>query len=183
MSLKKVIQSTRGFTLIELLVVIVIIGILATGAMSVFTSAQAKARDSQRITDLKALESGLIQYYSDADEYPADAGLTNFKTALSEYVSRWPKDPKHTINTGYQYVYCIAAAASGIPLQEYALAVHLERAQSARGSSLFDLTGAAGGESTYVVGNASLIATVSSPIAAATCGGGTPASTGGIISN
>jgi prepilin-type N-terminal cleavage/methylation domain-containing protein len=44
-----------GFTLIELLVVITIIGILATGATSVYTSQIQKARDSTRISDIHIL--------------------------------------------------------------------------------------------------------------------------------
>jgi len=46
----------KGFTLIELLVVITIIGILATGAVSVYTSQIQKSRDSVRLTDVKALQ-------------------------------------------------------------------------------------------------------------------------------
>jgi prepilin-type N-terminal cleavage/methylation domain-containing protein len=51
------LQRTKlGFTLIELLVVITIIGILATGAVSVYTSQIQKARDSVRLTDVTALK-------------------------------------------------------------------------------------------------------------------------------
>jgi len=65
------LQKTRlGFTLIELMVVITIIGILATGAVSVYTSQIQKARDSNRITSLKAFQWGLEQAYSDASVYP-----------------------------------------------------------------------------------------------------------------
>jgi prepilin-type N-terminal cleavage/methylation domain-containing protein len=46
----------KGFTLIELLVVITIIGILATGATTVFTAQIQKARDTTRITSLNALK-------------------------------------------------------------------------------------------------------------------------------
>gem|GEM_PF-1267716 len=61
------LQRTKlGFTLIELLVVITIIGILATGATSVYTSQIQKARDSTRITDIKAVQSGVEQEYQDA---------------------------------------------------------------------------------------------------------------------
>jgi len=49
-------QIIKAFTLIELMVVITIIGILATGAVSVYTSQIQKARDSNRITSLKALQ-------------------------------------------------------------------------------------------------------------------------------
>lgn len=64
-------NSTRGFTLIELLVVITIIGILATGATSVYTSQIQKARDTTRINDIKALQSGIEQAYQDNSAYPA----------------------------------------------------------------------------------------------------------------
>ncbi len=60
----------QGFTLIELLVVITIIGILATGAVSVYTSQIQKARDTTRINDVKALQSGVEQYYQDTYVYP-----------------------------------------------------------------------------------------------------------------
>jgi general secretion pathway protein G len=59
-----------GFTLIELLVVITIIGILATGATTVYTSQIQKARDTTRINDVKALQSGIEQFYQDKAEYP-----------------------------------------------------------------------------------------------------------------
>jgi len=46
-----------AFTLIELLVVITIIGILATGATTVYTSQIQKARDATRLTDINAIKS------------------------------------------------------------------------------------------------------------------------------
>jgi prepilin-type N-terminal cleavage/methylation domain-containing protein len=63
----------KGFTLIELLVVITIIGILATGAVTTFTSQIQKARDTTRISDTKALESGIQQFYQDSSVFPQGA--------------------------------------------------------------------------------------------------------------
>jgi general secretion pathway protein G len=60
----------KGFTLIELLVVITIIGILATGAVTVFTSQIQKARDTTRISDLKSLQTAVEQAYQDEAAYP-----------------------------------------------------------------------------------------------------------------
>ena len=57
------IAIKKGFTLIELLVVITIIGILATGAVQVFTSQIQKARDATRISDITALRGGIEQAY------------------------------------------------------------------------------------------------------------------------
>jgi len=59
-----------GFTLIELLVVITIIGILATGATTIYTAQIQKARDTTRINDVKALQSAIEQVYQDTSEYP-----------------------------------------------------------------------------------------------------------------
>jgi len=52
----------KGFTLVELLVVIAIIGILAALGLYGFTTAQKKARDTQRRNDLKELKQALEAY-------------------------------------------------------------------------------------------------------------------------
>ena len=66
----KIKNIIKGFTLIELLVVITIIGILATGATAVYTSQIQKARDSNRVTDIKSLQGAVEQAYADLSEYP-----------------------------------------------------------------------------------------------------------------
>ncbi|PIS08253.1 hypothetical protein COT76_02470, partial [Candidatus Berkelbacteria bacterium CG10_big_fil_rev_8_21_14_0_10_33_10] len=56
--------TVHGFTLIELLVVIAIIGILAGVVVVNVGSAQAKARDAKRISDMKAIQTALEMYYN-----------------------------------------------------------------------------------------------------------------------
>ena len=95
----------KGFTLIELLVVITIIGILATGWVTVFTSQLERARDSTRITDIAQLQGAVEQYNSDSGRYPQrrDPGSTSqnsvhFKNALEIYLpGLFPQDPRHRI--------------------------------------------------------------------------------------
>jgi general secretion pathway protein G len=82
----------KGFTLIELLVVITIIGILATGAVTTFTSQIQKARDTTRISDVKALQGAIEQGYQDQGEYPG-LGVV-FDTDVDAYLPRLPSDPK-----------------------------------------------------------------------------------------
>ncbi len=90
-------KNTRGFTLIELLVVITIIGILATGGVVTYTSQIQKARDTTRITDVKAVQSGVEQFYQDKSEYPPATYTATDNTTFHgvvTYVPKLPRDPK-----------------------------------------------------------------------------------------
>lgn len=106
----------RGFTLIELLIVISIIGILASITLTSFASAQAKARDGVRKSDLtqikKALElaksdcqgSAYYPVVSGGDEY---ARFDNLQIYLADtdlkYMNSVPDDPKDTGTSRYGY--------------------------------------------------------------------------------
>lgn len=73
-------KSARGFTLIELLIAISIIAVLATIGITSFGGAQARARDGQRKSDLKNIQTALRLYYNDHGAYPANTA-TNAITA------------------------------------------------------------------------------------------------------
>jgi prepilin-type N-terminal cleavage/methylation domain-containing protein len=73
-SLKK---RSQGFTIVELLIVIVVIGILATLVIVTFTGIQQKARNSQRQTDINALDSHIEAYYAQTGSYPSFTVLTS----------------------------------------------------------------------------------------------------------
>lgn len=104
------LNNRSWFTLIELLVVITIIGILATGAVWIYTSQIQKARDSTRITSLNALKWAVEQVYQDTFEYPHS---DSFVTEVSPYIENLPSDPKHsqpcnntnwTTDCGFAYI-------------------------------------------------------------------------------
>lgn len=183
---KNTLKNVKGFTLIELLVVIVIIGILAAGATTVFSGAQAKARDSQRITGIQAIKGALEQYSADEGSYPIVTTVADFKDELSSFINKWPQDPKNI--GGYQYVYC-SASINGIPGQAYALAVRVESEKSAKGSDLAVITSedTEDARSTYVTGpDPSLIGTAATATSVATCDNGADdytAVVGGVIAN
>ncbi len=71
-SLKK---RQSGFTIVELLIVIVVIAILATLVIVTFTGIQQKARDSQRQTDINAVDSQLEAFYAQNGYYPTYTDL------------------------------------------------------------------------------------------------------------
>jgi len=89
-------KNKKGFTLIELLVVITIIGILATWAAATYTSQIQKARDTTRITDVKALQSAVEQVFQDTWEYPhLNTFFTWSSVNVSTYLPKLPRDPKN----------------------------------------------------------------------------------------
>lgn len=68
-------NKNKGFTIVELLIVIVVIGILATLVIVTFTGIQQKARNSQRQTDINAVDSHVEAFYAQYGFYPTLADL------------------------------------------------------------------------------------------------------------
>ena len=60
----------KGFTLIELLMVIAIIGILSSVVLASINSTRAKARDANRISDMKQIQIALELYRETNGSYP-----------------------------------------------------------------------------------------------------------------
>jgi type II secretion system protein G len=85
-----------GFTLIELLVVISIIGILATLIAANLNSARSRARDAERKSDMRSIQTALRLYYNDNLSYPAGAipwGSIWKAANGTVYMSTVPQDP------------------------------------------------------------------------------------------
>lgn len=91
----------KGFTLIELLVVVAIIGILSALLMSNFIGVRQRARDAQRKSDLRQIQSALELYRADIGSYPATVALASCGSAVSlkspdnssTYLQKVPCDP------------------------------------------------------------------------------------------
>lgn len=109
--LRNIIKKEGGFTLLELLIVIVIIGILALLIIPNITSAPKKARDTQRKTDLRAIQKGLEEYFVSNNVYPgtsgqADAVLGALTAGTAPIMKTVPTDPKNS--SPYVYTYAPA---------------------------------------------------------------------------
>ncbi len=88
----------KGFTLLEILVAVGIISIMAgLGALS-FSSAQKKARDAKRKSDLKTIQNAMEQYYSTCGyKYPTDISTNIVCPSPSVAIlTSIPVDPKTT---------------------------------------------------------------------------------------
>ena len=60
----------KGFTLVELLIVVAIIGVLATLLMVNFIAVRQRARDAERKSDIRQIQSALELFRSDEGLYP-----------------------------------------------------------------------------------------------------------------
>ena len=123
LKLKNIIKKEGGFTLLELLIVIVIIGILALLIIPNITSAPKKARDTQRKTDLRAMQKALEEYFVSNNVYPSTATYTTDLTGGNPPIIKTiPTDPKAG---GSPYVYTYTAANTNTT---YTLTACLENA-------------------------------------------------------
>lgn len=135
------VNCSRGFSLIELLVVIAIIGILTTMVTASFFTAQRKARDTARKSDLKAVQQALELYFQQNGQYPTSfagqirchppdnttIGWGNkfsctFGGPEVVFMQQTPQDPISQSTNGYDYTQgcCFAAPFS------YTLSAKLE---------------------------------------------------------
>jgi type IV pilus assembly protein PilA len=70
--MKKRIQS--GFTLVELMIVVAIIGILAAIAIPNFIRFQARSKQAEAKTNMKAIFTGERAFYAEKDRYSSFIG-------------------------------------------------------------------------------------------------------------
>lgn len=99
--------SHKGFTLIEVILVIALVGVLGTALIVLINPGQQfkRARDVERKSDIRQIQSALELYRADNSAYPAalpncDAPFTGTNGAT--YLQKLPCDPKNT-TTKYQY--------------------------------------------------------------------------------
>lgn len=141
-------RTTKGFTLIELLVVIAIIGVLSSVVLASLNTARIRARDAQRVTTVRQIQSALELFYLTNGRYPggSDVGMNafniaphdgvacgynnywcGFETVLRPYIPALPRDTAGAFSGGGRYVY------KSNPLRPdlYGLGVSMEGTNSA----------------------------------------------------
>ena len=132
-SKKLIVNSHQGFTLIELLVVISIIGILATLVAANLNSARSRARDAERKSDVKNIQTALRLYFNDSGTYPPTGYFDSrwggeWNVGSTVYMSTLPQDPLSPSQT-YNY-------QLGADTDTYTLSACLENASDASGKNI-----------------------------------------------
>lgn len=132
----KMTMMKKGFTLIELLVVITIIGILATGWVTIYTAQIQKARDTTRIKDVASLNTAIEQAYQENQEYPYATAFFSWSTGVTgvaTYMGKIPADSKHgkTCNNAWGgtdcgYSYRVAPDTNGIDFWAFEVSTAFE---------------------------------------------------------
>jgi len=100
-------MKERGFTLIELLVVIAIIGILSGVVLASLNTARQKARDAQRISDVRQVALALEFFFDDQTiaHYPTQTTVGGITAELipATYLPTIPVEPVSG-RQAYRYV-------------------------------------------------------------------------------
>ncbi|MBI5420485.1 MAG: prepilin-type N-terminal cleavage/methylation domain-containing protein [Deltaproteobacteria bacterium] len=88
------LRSKKGFTLIELMIVVAIIGILAAIAIPNFLRFQAKSKQSEAKTNLKAIYTAETSYFGENNSYNtfqiinwSPVGTSRYRYTLSNAVN------------------------------------------------------------------------------------------------
>lgn len=106
-------KKQDGFTIVELLIVIVVIGILAALVLNTFGNIQARARDTERKTDVNGIHSQLEVYHADNGYYPilSDVTASNLSGLDAEALID-PSGVNVTAGSG-DYVYAPTVSGGG----------------------------------------------------------------------
>lgn len=76
----------RGFTLIELLVVVLVIAILSGIGLLKYIDVRNTARTASLAGDVRAVQVGVLQYYADFEQWPAETGAGLVPAGLGPYL-------------------------------------------------------------------------------------------------
>jgi type II secretion system protein G len=127
----KCIRFRKGFTLIEILVVLAIIGLLASIVIVRANTTRARARDAERVSEIKSLQNALELYFTNNNGFPItssavildgqDGANNSVETDLisARTIPAIPSDPNNSGNFQYRYLQNDANNGATYEIQYY----------------------------------------------------------------
>jgi prepilin-type N-terminal cleavage/methylation domain-containing protein len=79
-------KQRSGFTLVELLVVMIILGLLSSIALLKYVDLRATARTAALTGDFRSVTVAALNYYSDKEQWPPEAGAGMVPGGLESYL-------------------------------------------------------------------------------------------------
>ena len=141
-------KQQKGFTIVELLIVIVVIGILAALVIVTFSGIQQRARDTERKTDVNAIQGHVEAFYAQNGYYPTRGNLNTASWRATNTQGLDPAALADPSNASTQTLAAAAAAGSYAYEPETSAAASCESAQNTCATYALTATLEAGG--TYV---------------------------------
>jgi len=82
-------ESSKGFTLIELMIVVAIVAVLSAIACARFAGSQARSRQSEAMTNLKAMFAAEKAFHAEKGQYSVLTGEIGFSPERNNRYSYW----------------------------------------------------------------------------------------------
>lgn len=132
--------KSRGFSLIELLVVITIISLLTGVILTSISGSRAKARDSQRVSDLGQLQLALALYLDRCNSYPSSLVVSTNNgcpsgITLGSYIGQIQTPPAGAGQAAYDYATLCTSSCNSVYVS-YVLHAKLESTNVASSRAL-----------------------------------------------
>lgn len=102
-------KKTKAFTILEMLVVVIVIAIIATMSLIVYSRVRRLSRDTVRVTHVTQIQTALRAYFRDMGYYPTSVAsgtsLVGNNTTYMEQVPNYPKPVDGACPDDSSYVY------------------------------------------------------------------------------
>lgn len=116
MRMLQILRTQKAFSIVELLIAIAIIGLLATITTFAVMGANAKSRDTRRISDLKQIQNALEQYIEANQSIPSPISYGRANVSPGFWDGWWDISTYTTGTTGFMNFLVTSGFMSKVPV-------------------------------------------------------------------